>query len=62
MAISPPNPNSFNARDWAEAFTAEYPELEDDGYKIGLWFGNAIAAGYEAAENGFLLHETQLHS
>jgi hypothetical protein len=40
------------------AFVAEYPELEADGYKISLWFGNAIAAGYSAAEHGFLLHET----
>ena len=58
MAISPANPNSFHAPDWAHAFVAEYPELEADGYKIGLWFGMAIAAGYWASENGLLLHET----
>jgi len=61
MAISPTNPNSFNAPDWALAFVAEYPELEADGYKISLWFGMAIAAGYWAAENGFRLYDTELH-
>lgn len=61
MAISPPNPNSLNAPDWALAFVAEYPELEGDSYKVSLWFSMAITAGYWASENGFLLHETQLH-
>jgi hypothetical protein len=56
LAISPANPNSFDAREWAEAFTAEHPEVDE--YVAGLWFHNAITAGYWASENGLLLHET----
>ena len=58
MDNSPAYPDSFEAADWASAFLAEYPQLEEtDTYKILVWFVHAIAAGYEACENGIQLYE-----
>ena len=42
---------------WAEAFLAAYPHTGLHPLGVGLWFHNAIEAGYLASEHGRPLHE-----
>lgn len=56
---APAYPSSCSSAEWAIAFVAEYPELaEANAYRISLWFAMAIAAGYDAAENGIQLYDS----
>jgi len=38
---------SFDARDWAEAFCKQYPEIPED-VMVG-WFANALMRGFDQA-------------
>jgi hypothetical protein len=38
---------SFDARDWAEAFCAQFPEVEE-GMMV-TWFANALMRGFDEA-------------
>ena len=38
---------SFDARDWAQAFCKQYPQMAED--VMLTWFANALMRGYDEA-------------
>lgn len=42
-------PHTMDAREWAKAFMAQFPDMAFDEADAVTWFANAIMAGYDTA-------------